>query len=97
MSLLCEGLSYSLKKLSLPGILSYMAEKHASGREVIYEFLQSLFERKQTCRHYCDIIKPRIQQRFWWIGKPVLILDCFSHAKLVCSMIFFEFCFPKWT
>ena len=39
----------------------------------------------------------RFQKRFWWFSESVIVLVLLFHGKLVCSMIFLAFCFPKCT
>jgi DNA-binding winged helix-turn-helix (wHTH) protein/tetratricopeptide (TPR) repeat protein len=74
-----------------------VVQQHCSLWQGIYEFLQGFLKRQHTCRNDRYIIHPRIQKCFWWFCESVRVLVLLSHAKLVCSMIFLAFCFPKCT
>ena len=97
MAVLSERLSNPLKNHLLSGVCLRVTEKDSSRRQIIEEFLHYLFERKHTRWDNRTIVELRSQARFGWSGKSVLIAGSVSHAKLVCSIIFFAFCFPKWT
>jgi hypothetical protein len=94
-----EYLFHPLKYSLLFGIVFCVAEKHLPPGECIDRLLQGFLPHKHTCGNDGDILKPCPPNRFGRSSESVSEWPevSLSHTKLVCSIIFLAFCFPKWT
>src|SRR5215831_610166 len=99
MPLLSKCLLHPLKQFSLSGILFCMTQEHCAFWQIGKHILYCFCKWKHTCGNDHDIIKLRFEKCFWGMSQSILVWSFvhLSHAKLVCSIIFFAFCLPKCT
>ena len=99
MPVLSKDLSHPLKHSFLFRVLWYMTQEYAPLRHGVEQVLYRTLQRQHTRRHYSNVIKPCLAQRLWRACQSISVWSgiSLSHTKLVCSMSFLAFCFPKWT